>query len=132
MSSGIRAVGPGLDAIDKQLDAIADVNGYTTAAAASVDEHLAATIAAGTDPGGKAWPVKQDGSKALRNAKKAVTVRSAGRSVIVELNGVETFHHYGAAGMPVRTIIPKDMDEKLGNAIRRGVVTGFEAKKRGA
>jgi hypothetical protein len=128
VTTGIRAVGPGLADVTAQVEAIGEVTGYTSAAAASVDAHLSATIAAGTDSNGKAWPKKQDGSLALRNAKAAVEVRAAGPNVIVELSGVEVFHHYGAGDNPERAIIPKELDEKLGQAIRRGAVEAFEAK----
>lgn len=104
---------------------MAEIDGYTTPAAQEVEAHLASTIAAGTTPSGEAWAQKEDGGKALRNAQKAVKVRAAGSSVIVELTGVEVFHHYGAGGKPVRGVIPKEMDEKLGDAIRRGVVKPF-------
>lgn len=128
---GIKAVGPGLDGITQALNGIAAVDGYAVEAAKAVDAHLASTIAAGTTPSGEAWQAKEDGSKPLRNAKKAVTVRAVGSSVVIELKGVEVFHQYGAGASPVREIIPKEVDEKLGQAIRRGVVKGFEKKTGG-
>jgi hypothetical protein len=128
--TGIRAVGPGLEDIERRINRLADVENYTSPAAQSVHSQLATTIAAGTDPSGKPWPLKHEGGKALRNAKQAVTTRAAGKDIVVELKGVEVFHHYGAQGKPVRAVIPKEMDEKLGNAIRRGVVTGWNRERK--
>lgn len=128
MTTGIVARGPGLETFAEVLDDVGDVVGYAPVIVEEVDSHLAATIAAGTDPSGKAWAKTQKGTLALRNAKKAVQVRAAGKSVIVELTGHEVFHHYGAGDNPVRTVIPKEIEERLGQAIRRGAAAVFEAK----
>ena len=116
-----------LDPILASLNAIAEPGQYLPPAALEVKKHLASTIAAGTSPSGKKWePRKNDGGKPLQNAAAAVDVRAAGKTIVVELTGPEVFHQYGAGAAPVREIIPKEVDEKLGQAIQRGVVKPFK------
>jgi hypothetical protein len=127
--TGIRSIGPGLDAIKAHVEDLGDVETYLPAAADAVREYLRATTSAGTSPSGKPWaPRKKDGGKPLQNAFAAIDVRAVGKDVIVELEGEEVFHQYGAGAAPVREIIPKEVDEKLGNAIARGVVKPFKER----
>lgn len=124
MTTGITARGDGLQSIFGALDALGDTQALAAAAIGEVDAHLSSTIAAGTDPKGKPWtPRKKDGGKPLKNARKAVDIRLAGSSIIIELTGHHIFPHYGAKGDPERQIIPTELDEKLGQACRRGAVT---------
>lgn len=120
-----------LDPIFAELNEMAQPAQYLPPAAQEVKKHLDKTIAAGTSPSGKKWEArKSDGGKPLQNAGAAVDVRVAGETIIVELTGPEVFHHYGAGGAPVREIIPKEVDESLGNAIRRGVVKPFKERSK--
>jgi hypothetical protein len=114
-----------------ELDAIAEPKQYLPPAAQEVRKHLDKTIAAGTSPSGKPWaPRKKDGGRAYANAAAAVDVRAAGSTIIVELTGHEVFGHYGARGAEVRQMIPVEIDESLGNAIRRGVVKPFKERSK--
>ena len=114
----------------EELDAIAEPSQYTTAAVVEVREFYRGTTSARTAPDGTPWQQTKDGKAPLNNAFGAIDVRQAGPSTImVELTGHHVFHHYGAGGVPVREIINKDVDEKLGNAIRRGIVKPFRERK---
>ena len=96
--------------------------------AKSVEAQIKRTVNAGQAPDGTPWPDKKDGGKALKNASSAITTRVVGTSIVVELKGVEVFHHFGA-GVPKRQIIPQGaMPEKLGNAIRLGLVDPWKKK----
>lgn len=124
MSTGIVSSTGGFGGILAALDGLRDAEALAAAALGEVDAHVTSTIAAGTDPKGKAWaPRKADGGKPLQNARAHVDVRLAGASVVVELEGYHNFHHYGAGDNPRRQIIPTEIDEKLGQACRRGAAT---------
>jgi hypothetical protein len=119
-----------LEPLLDELEAIAEPSQYTTAAVAEVQNVYKATTSARTAPDGTPWKETKDGQKPLKNAFAAIDVRQAGPStVIVELKGHHVFPHYGAKGHPVREIINKEVDEKLGNAIRRGVAKPFKERK---
>ena len=114
-----------------ELNAMANPERYVLPASQEVKRHLDKTIAAGTTPDGKAWkPRKSDGGKPLAKAAAAVEVRVAGKTIIVELKGHHVFHHYPTRGNEAREIIPKEVDESLGAAIRRGVVKPFRERAR--
>lgn len=124
MTTGITGRGDGLQSIFGSLDALGDTQALAAAAIGEVDAHLSSTIAAGTDPKGNAWtPRKKDGGRPLKNARAHVDIRLAGSSIIVELTGHDIHHHYGSGDNPRRQIIPTEIDEKLGQACRRGAVT---------
>lgn len=81
-------------------------------------------VKAGRSVDGVAWlPRKADGAQRLQNADKAVTARAEGTTALIVLEGVEVFHHYGAGRVPRSPILPSGGTDKLGNAIRRGIVT---------
>lgn len=122
-----------LDGIYQELDAMADVTTYLPPAAQEVQAHLQATSTAHTTPEGKPWKPTLKGEPALNGAPNEISVRVAGQIIIVELKGNSVWWHYGTRGVEPRPVIPVDIiGEKLGNAIRRGVVAPFEAKtKRG-
>jgi hypothetical protein len=63
------------------------------------------TAAAGTDPEGKPWPPKRDGTQALPNVAGAITAVAKGAVVLVKLTGAYVFHHY-AKGKDRRRILP--------------------------
>lgn len=119
-----------LDAIYATLHQIGDLPQYVAPAAEEVQAQLRRTASAGQAPDGTPWAPTKDGRQPMKNAAKAITARAAGRNVIVELTGVEVFHHHGVRGAPPRQVIPTDrIGETLGQAIRRGVVKPF--RKRG-
>jgi hypothetical protein len=118
-----------LSPILAELDAIGEAEQYLPPAAQEVKAHLQKTIAAGTSPSGQPWePRKRDGGKPLQNAAAAVEVRVAGSTIIVELTGPEVFWHYGVRGVKPRKVIPTEIDESLGSAIRRGVAKPFRER----
>lgn len=112
------------------LDAIAEPGQYVSGAVQEIRSELQKSTAAGTAPDGAPWaPRKSDGGKALENAGAAIDVRQVSATqAVIELKGHHVFHHYGAAANPVRKIIPTEIDEKLGNAIHRGIVKPFKAR----
>ncbi len=74
-------------------------------AAPRVERVVKATAAAGTDPEGKAWPLKRDGGRALPNAADAISVTARGAIVIVRLVGAYVYHNR-AKGSALRRILP--------------------------
>ncbi len=89
-----------------------------------VKAEVDAAIAAGHGLDGTPWPARKDGGKPLVNAAKAVSVRAIGSAIVITLTGPEVFHQFGAGSLPVRAILPvKGLPFKLGNAIRKGIVS---------
>lgn len=82
---------------------------------------------------GIAWAPTKEGTKPLANAAKAVRTYVAGRFVIIELTGYEVFHNYGTSRVPARPILPSrdGMPLKLGEAIRKGIVTKWSKQMHG-
>lgn len=123
--------------IESALDQLEDVEQWALPPAAQeVEKHLKSTANAHTTPEGKPWLMTVEGLPALNNAANEITVRVAGQTIIVQLEGNSTWWHYGVRGVEPRQVIPVDIiGEKLGNAIRRGFVTAFvavtQAGKRG-
>lgn len=118
--------------IDSALDTIGNVETYLPAAAQSTLTHLRGTAKAHTTPDGVPWAPTVDGEPALNNAANEISVRVAGQTVIVQLEGNSTWWHYGVRGVKPRPVIPVDIvGEKLGNAIARGVAKPFR-KEAGA
>jgi hypothetical protein len=77
---------------------------------------------------GTPWPPTKDGHAALQNAMKAVTVSAIRSTILIRLSGPEVFHHFGTHRVPARPILPRGgMPDRLGNAIRRGVVAACAA-----
>lgn len=107
-----------------ELNAIAEPGQYVSGAVVEIRSELQKTVSAGQAPDGTAWkPREIDGGKPLRNAMANIDVRQVSPTqAVIELKGHHVFHHYGAGDNPVRKIIPTEIDEKLGNAIARGVV----------
>ncbi len=115
--------------ITNVLDQLEDVESWALPPAAeAVKTHLAGTAKAHTTPEGKPWLPTVKGLPALNNAANEITVRLAGKTIIVQLEGNSTWWHYGVKGVEPRQVIPVDViGEKLGNAIRRGFVAPFVA-----
>lgn len=80
-------------------------------------------ISEGRSVDGVTWQLKKDGGRPLVNAAKAVYAYGVGSVAFIILKGVEVFHHFGAGRNPRRAILPSGGTDKLGNAIRRGIIT---------
>jgi hypothetical protein len=104
------------------------------ALAQSVIEEAGKRIAAQQAPDGSAWPATRDGRKALRNAKRALTYKVSGSTVVVFLSGVEARHHFGAirgakgkSAEYARPILPGVQDKSvLSRAFRKSVAEGLD------
>ena len=124
MSTGITG---SMAPITLVLDELADVQTWVLPPAAqAVQTHLVGTAKAHTTPDGKPWLATTKGAPALNNAASEIAVRVAGSTIVIELKGNSVWWHYGVRGVEPRQVIPVDVvGEKLGNAIRRGVVAPF-------
>jgi hypothetical protein len=69
----------------RKLPAIAEQ--AAAEAAPLVQAAVRATAAAGTDPYGRAWPAKKDGSRAMPDAASAVTATAHGSVVQLKVTG---------------------------------------------
>jgi len=75
--------------------------------AQALRRELDANIAAGVDPGGKAWQPTADGHKPLRGAADNLSVRAIGRIIVARLTGYHARHHFGdVRGGVQRQILP--------------------------
>jgi hypothetical protein len=94
----------------RQLGELPDA--VASAAAPALEQAARANVAAGLDPYGKQWPPKKDGSRALKDADKAVHVTSAGPTCTITVEGVEAFHNGLKEGgaHPRRQLIPESGD----------------------
>lgn len=101
--------------------------------ARAVKREIDDAIAESRSLDGKAWAPTEAGTKPLANAAKAVRVYVEGQFIIAELTGYEVFHHYGTGRLPARPILPTrdGMPTKLGEAIRRGIVTKWGTQMKG-
>lgn len=97
-----------------------------------VSDELQKTIAAGTDPYGKAWKLTKDGRVPLRNAFAHVRVAAFGKQVFIRIDDdVHARHHLGAVhGKAKRRIIPskKKLPDPMRVAIRAVIDKWFEAE----
>lgn len=75
-------------------------------AAARVEKIAKASAAAGTDPYGKPWPTKKDGTRALANAAGSVTARAIGPVIQIVVRGAYAIHH-NLKGKSRRPVIPE-------------------------
>lgn len=99
--------------------------------AAKCKEASDSELSAGHGLGGDEWAPKQDGSAPLVNAAAAVTVTAVDNVIVFRLAAPEVYHHYGAGGKPQRPILPRgDLPDRLGNAIRAGLVQGLPLMKK--
>ena len=131
--TGIRGV-DSLDALIKRIDGLADGPAYAQAAKTRTDAFLAEQLGAGLDPNtGKAFPPTLAGKKAMKSAPSQPKTRLAGLAVIVFLGGHYVYHLFASGRRVARRAIPQgSMPDKLGLAIRQGMVTVFRTKARGA
>lgn len=75
--------------------------------ARALEEELEGNIAAARGPDGKAWVLKDDGGRPLRNAAKALRVVAMGSRIVVTLTGPEANHSIGKTrGNIARPIVP--------------------------
>jgi hypothetical protein len=97
-------------------------------AAAEVLRTIRETIGAGTDCDGKPWaPRKEDGSRPLKNAARAVKVAPLGTRIFARVYGAEAKHHLGTAkGGVIRGIIPTHLTPTLTHRIRAVLVRHFD------
>jgi hypothetical protein len=86
-------------------------------------EETVASIAKQQSVDGVKWAPRKDGGIPLANSPDALSAHSEGNVAVLTLTGVEVFHHYGAGRNPRRAILPSKGVDKLGIAIRRGIVT---------
>ena len=86
-----------------------DLRSLATAAANDaaplVENAIRETAAAGTDPDGRPWPPKRDGSRALPNAAAAISAVAKGTAVVVVLTGAYVYHQF-SKGKDRRRVIP--------------------------
>lgn len=102
-------------------------------AAPLVEAEAKQTAAAGTDPYGTPWPLKKDGTRALKNAADHVSVHAAGAFVVTELEGVDNWHQDGAQGKDVRRVIPDvEIPDVYAKALDAGCVKAFDDIMKGA
>lgn len=92
--------------------------------AAALRAQLERNIAAAVGPDGEAWQRNADGSKPLRTAARALTVRAIGSVVLATLTGHVAMHHLGtAAGRIRRRILPtRKLNAPMIAAIREAIV----------
>lgn len=88
--------------------------------AQAVEAELLRTIAAGTDPDGKAWKPRESGGKPLATAGKALAVVPMGTRVYARLSGHIARHHRGIVkGAVARRILPgRKLPTKMAEAVR--------------
>jgi hypothetical protein len=107
-----------------ELDSIAEPGQYVAGAVIEIKAEIERTTSAHTTPKGEAWSDKKSGGKAYDGVMKYIEVRQVSPTqAVIELKGPPVFGQYGTGKMDKREIIPTEIDEKLGNAIARGVVT---------
>jgi hypothetical protein len=128
--TGIHSDG-GLDAMIASCRALENVP-WAAAAAPQVDAFMRARLGAGQTPEGQPWQKKKDGGQPLKGAAAAYEQRVSGSAIIMQIGGGEkaryAFHHFGAQEKPVRRQLPEGaMPARLGDAIRAGLVTPFQA-----
>lgn len=103
-------------------------------AADAVREDLERTIAAGTEPNGSAWKLREDGKKPLATAASSMFVAPIGNTVFVRLTGHVARHHLGRArGGIYRPVIPSSgIPVRMADAIKDVLTTHFRDHMRGA
>lgn len=94
----------------------------------AVRQSIERTIANGTTSYGEPWAPKQDGSRPLVNAASALTVVPNGRTIFVQIVGVEARHHIGnVKGKRKRGIIPeRGIPSAMANDMRAVLQRAFE------
>lgn len=98
-------------------------------AAPLVETALRETARAGTDPLGKAWPPKLDGSAPLEHAAEAISVKAVGPIVRATLTGPTVWHHFGGGRNPRRPVLPDPgtIPPSIETALRKAATLAFDA-----
>lgn len=126
----------GIEQLDKMIarcNSLASGPEYAQAAKKATESFLASELGAGRDPNtGKAFPRSLRGEKTMQSAASRPTVRIAGTALIIVLAGHYVFHLFEKGRRVARRAIPqRGIPEKLGQAIRLGMVEPFRRKARG-
>jgi hypothetical protein len=104
-----------IEAAIAHFQALEDVDSQIAKVAAKKLETAAKKqVADGTDPTGKTWPAKKDGTKPLVNAADAISTEASGNIVTVVVTGVEFYHQVAkedGRSPPRRKLIPSIGDE---------------------
>jgi hypothetical protein len=98
------------------------------AVARAIEAEITRTIAAGTDPSGKEWPLTLEGEVALPDAASVMRVAAVGTRIYVFLRGAEARHHLGRArGRKLRQVIPTSsvLPDAMCDRIREVLAEGF-------
>lgn len=109
------------------INQLKNANGFVKDAAQQLAPVVQAEIVQATKEqrsvDGKPWPKTKSGEKALKNVEKHISSRAVDNVILISLTGHYVFHHFGAGRNPQRAILPtRGLPQKLGNAIRRGLV----------
>ena len=123
----------GLFALDEMIAKLKKLGGekmperVAELAAPLVDVEVKKTVRAGTDPLGKAWTPKKDGSRPLVHAAEHISTKAQGRLVAVTLSGPDVFHHKGLGGKPKRQVIPDGVStpKAVWDAVHRAARQAF-------
>ena len=91
-------------------------------------EEITRSISAGQSPEGEAWKPRADGSRALQNAAKALTVEAHGTVVQAVLTGPEAIHHRGTKKDPRRQILPTSgtLPDAVNEGFKRALAAEFK------
>lgn len=128
--------GAGAAAIDEWIANIRSLPEMLNAAAPQIGQAILAefqrTAAAGTTPEGEPWAPTKKGGRALKNAAESMSLVVSDNVIIIKITDHHVFHQFGA-GVVARRIIPSGgLPDRLGNAIRLGIVDmGVEWMTRG-
>ncbi len=106
--------------LNEMLEALRDLHELqervAKLSAPRIEQAVRAQAAAGLDPEGRPWAPTKDGRRPLAHAANAIHVDALGGVVVIVLTGKEVFHHFGAARVAARRIIP---DSEVPERIRR-------------
>lgn len=91
-----------------------------------IDSDVKSTIAAGTDPYGKPWPAKKDGTPFRFVSAADVVTGSIGSTIITRIKTRHVvLHHFGyARGHVERQILPQNgkVPDRMARAIKAAIV----------
>lgn len=115
----------------KMLDRLASMGSVAADSARDVSvavrRELEEQIERAEGPDGRRWPRTRDGRRALRNAKRALSVKAVGNVVIARLTGHHARHNVGAVkGGVRRQILPSGgLPDAFTRAIARVIERRF-------
>lgn len=112
------------------LRGLADISAAD--AARPVEEFMRSQMAKGETPEGEPWKLTKDGRVPLRGASASYEQSLSGNAIVMRIRGRYVYHHFSTRGRPARRQLPQGaMPQKLGQAIRAGLVETFYGKIRG-